>query len=255
MRLELVTMSKKTTSHSDDETPTPAVRDEASGIAPATDGDEGEGEGKDDTDALRAAADATSRAAGKTNGKSNGKVATESLDEGVVVPAASGQGGEAAPPPSAEEQLAAMKDQLLRMAADFDNYRKRARKEIEDARTFGISNLLHDVLPVIDNLDRALTHAADEKSAVVQGIKLVAKQLVDSLSRYGVTGFVSTGKVFDPEKHEAVGQKLTAEAAPGTIVEELQRGYMLHDRLLRPARVLVAMAPAEVAPSADESVD
>jgi molecular chaperone GrpE len=142
--------------------------------------------------------------------------------------------------PTSDDPVATLKDQLLRLAADFDNYRKRARREIEDVRKHGIEALLNDVLPVLDNLERALAHSEGDKSPVLQGVRMVQKQFVDILSRYGVTTFQSVGQPFDPEKHEAVGQTASKDQAPGTIVSEAQRGYQLHGRLLRPARVVVA---------------
>jgi molecular chaperone GrpE len=140
-----------------------------------------------------------------------------------------------------DEEIAGLKDQLLRLAADFDNFRKRVRKEQEEVRKYGNETLLQDVLPVLDNLERALAHADNDKSPVLQGVRMVAKQLVDALGRYGVQTFATVGKAFDPEKHEAVSQQ-PSEEKPGTIVSELQKGYVLHDRLLRPARVVVAIA-------------
>lgn len=146
-----------------------------------------------------------------------------------------------------------LRDRLLRLAADFDNYRKRSRREIEEARRFGIDALLHDIVPVADNLERALAHSQDDKSPVVEGVRMVARQLTDVLKGHGVTGFSSVGEVFDPERHEAVTQRACADQAPGTVVEELQKGYMLQDRLLRPARVVVAVPqeqPGDTASSA-----
>jgi molecular chaperone GrpE len=146
----------------------------------------------------------------------------------------------------AQQEVAALRDQMLRLAADFDNYRKRAMREQQEVREYGNTNLLNDVLPVLDNLERALAHAEGDNQPLVQGVRLVVKQFVDVLTRYGVTGFPSVGVPFDPERHEAVAQLPTADQAPGTILEELQRGYMLRERLLRPSRVVVAAPAAKV---------
>jgi molecular chaperone GrpE len=144
--------------------------------------------------------------------------------------------------PSAAEELAVAKDQLLRLAADFDNYRKRARREKEEYQKVANERLLRDVLPVADNLDRALAHAAAD-NPVVAGVRMVSKQLLDILAGYGVRPFDSLGKQFNPEMHEALSQAPAGDAQPGSVLEEIERGYTLHDRLLRPAKVVVAAAP------------
>lgn len=139
---------------------------------------------------------------------------------------------------------AELQDQLLRLAADFDNYRKRTRRELDDARKFGIEGLLRDILPVLDNFERALAATEEDDShPLVAGIRMVMKQFRDVLQHYGVTGFDSLGEIFDPERHEALSQMPSAEHEAGTILNEHERGYMIHDRLLRAARVVVAMPP------------
>jgi len=169
------------------------------------------------------------------------------LDQGTGEPV--GDAAEDAPDTDGgallQQEIAGLRDQLLRLAADFDNYRKRATREQQEVREYGTNNVLNEVLPVLDNLDRALAHSEGDKSPVVAGVRLVVKQFHDVLSRFGVTSFASVGVPFDPERHEAVAQLPTGEHKPGTIVEELQKGYMLRDRLLRPARVVVAAAPEE----------
>ncbi|MBI3180288.1 MAG: nucleotide exchange factor GrpE [Deltaproteobacteria bacterium] len=157
-----------------------------------------------------------------------------------------GDAGEAATPPQAGEEVdqeAVLRDQLLRLAADFENYRKRAQREMQDAHRYGIEKLLGDLLVVVDNLERALAHAGDDSNAVIQGVRMVFKQFVDTLGNYGVKSFASLGKPFDPERHEAVGQAPAGDLSPGSVVEEVAKGYFLHDRLLRPAQVIVAAAP------------
>ena len=139
----------------------------------------------------------------------------------------------------------AMRDQLLRMAADFDNFRKRSRREQDDIRKYGIDRLARDVLPIVDNLDRALSHSGDSADPVIVGVRMVAKQLHDALTTHGITPFPSENQVFDPERHEAVGQEESAAHKAGTVLREMQRGYMIHDRLLRPARVLVTVEPSK----------
>lgn len=153
----------------------------------------------------------------------------------------------------AEEEKAELKNQLLRVAADFENYRKRSNRDVEEARKYGIERLLRDVLPVLDNLDRALQHVQDEKNPVITGVRMVAKQFTDILGRFGVVGFDSVGTPFDPERHEAVSQAPNADVTPGTVLSELQRGYMIHDRLLRAASVVVATTPVEPSSTNDAS--
>jgi molecular chaperone GrpE len=171
-----------------------------------------------------------------------GAEAPEELADAELVGETKGNGAAEPAKASADQELvAALKDQLLRLAADFDNFRKRARKEQDEMRRYGIETLLQDVIPVLDNLERALSHSEGDKSPVLQGVRMVQKQLADTLNRYGVQTFATVGKPFDPEKHEAVSQQPSTEK-PGTVLQELQRGYMLHERLLRPARVVVASA-------------
>ncbi len=144
-------------------------------------------------------------------------------------------------------------DRLLRNAADFENYKKRAQKEKDDLRKFGSESMLKDFLPIADNLDRALDHAdsADPKT-VIEGVKLVQKLFETTLQRFGVQIFSALGKQFDPNLHEAMMQIESDEPA-GTVVQEMAKGYKLHERLMRPAAVVVSKARAEAAePSAVE---
>lgn len=147
----------------------------------------------------------------------------------------------------AVEKLAAEHDRLLRSAADLDNFRKRAAREREEIQRFGIERVLKDLLPVLDDLDRALAAAAAD-DPLVKGVQLVRAGFEQALARHGVKGFSAVGQPFDPTLHEALMQVPTAEAAPGTVVVEHARGFTLNDRLIRPAMVGVAVAP----PSGDE---
>ena len=140
------------------------------------------------------------------------------------------------------ERLKDTHERLLRTAAEFDNFKKRAQKEKEDVQKFGVERLLKDFLPVLDNLERALDHAGQHDARqVVEGVKLVQKLFETTLARHGVSGFSAVGKPFDPSLHEALMQQ-ESDAAPGTVVSEMARGYKLHDRLVRPAAVVVAKA-------------
>ncbi len=140
------------------------------------------------------------------------------------------------------ERLKDTHERLLRSAAEFDNFKKRALKEKEDTQKFGSERLLKDFLPVMDNLERALDHAEQhDLKQVIEGVRLVQKLFESTLARHGVTGFSAVGKPFDPGLHEALMQQ-ESDQPPNTVVSEMARGYKLHDRLVRPAAVVVAKA-------------
>ena len=136
-------------------------------------------------------------------------------------------------------------DKYLRSVADLENYRKRAKRDLDDARADAKTRVLKEILPVVDNLERAMQHEGDG-SAVLEGIKLVHRQFQTALERVDVTALDAMGQPFDPNLHEAIGQE-ESDAAPGTIVKVLQTGYKLGDRLLRPSLVVVAKPRSEPA--------
>ena len=138
-------------------------------------------------------------------------------------------------------------ERLARSQADFENYKKRQQRERDEAIKFGNEKLLKELLPVLDNLLRALSVAPPDDGAhsLMSGVKLVAKQFEDALGKFGVQGFASQGLPFDPAKHEAVGARPDANVPAQHVLEEFQRGYLLQDRLLRPALVIVSSGPAE----------
>jgi molecular chaperone GrpE len=140
------------------------------------------------------------------------------------------------------EKLRDTHERLLRATADLDNYKKRAAKEREEVQKFGIEKVLKDLLPVIDGLDRALA-AAPPDDPLADGVRLVRASLEQALARHGVTGFSALGEKFDPALHEALLQVPTGDKPPGTVVLEHARGFKLHERLLRPAMVGVAVEP------------
>jgi molecular chaperone GrpE len=140
------------------------------------------------------------------------------------------------------EKLRETHERLLRATADLDNYKKRAAKEREEVQKFGIEKVLKDILPVIDGLDRALA-AAPPDDPLADGVRLVRASLEQALARHGVTGFSALGEKFDPALHEALLQVPTGDKPPGTVVLEHARGFKLHERLLRPAMVGVAVEP------------
>lgn len=139
-------------------------------------------------------------------------------------------------------EAAKMKDMLVRTAADFDNFRKRTKRELEDARRGGREDLLKELLPVFDNLERAIQSAqrATEVKAVADGLTMILKQFEGTLARVGINRVPTTGSPFDPSVHEAIQQVETDEHPPGTVVAEVQPGYAAGDKLVRAAMVVVA---------------
>lgn len=150
-----------------------------------------------------------------------------------------------------QERLKDEHERLLRTAAEFENYKKRAVKEKEDARKFGNESMLKEFLPVADNLDRAMEAAASatDPKQIIDGVKLVQKLFESVLAKFGVSSFSALGQPFDPSVHEALMQA-DSDAAPGTVVQEMAKGYKLHERLVRPAAVVVAK-PRPASPAGD----
>lgn len=136
-------------------------------------------------------------------------------------------------------------DKYLRERADLENYRKRVQKEKEEILKYGNENFILEMLPALDNLERAVSHASeDESSAVIQGVKITLSMFLSTLKKFGVTPLeAGPGTPFDPAYHQAMTQVETADQEPNTVVAELQKGYLLNERLLRPAMVTVAAAP------------
>jgi molecular chaperone GrpE len=146
----------------------------------------------------------------------------------------------------AKAEQAKLKDQLLRTLADFDNFRKRSRRELSDAERRGRDDMLKEMLPVFDNLDRASVHAetATDVKALADGIGLVMRQFADTLAKLGIERVPAVGQPFDPSVHEAVQQLETSDFEPGTIAAEVQAGYKNSEKLIRPALVVVAKSKA-----------
>ncbi len=144
--------------------------------------------------------------------------------------------------PGPEEEIARLREALLRTRAEMDNLQKRAEREIEKSRRFAVDSLLRDLVPVIDSLDQGLDSAGDDTS-LSEGLSLTRRQLLKALTRFGLEEEDPTGKPFDPQWHEAMSMQASDEHAADTVIAVLQKGYRLHDRLLRPARVIVARAP------------
>ena len=150
-------------------------------------------------------------------------------------------------PEDPAEELSHTKDRMLRLQADFENFRRRAHADRRDLYQYGHQNLVKDLLSTVDNLDRAISHARESASgdfeSFLQGVELVQRELMGTLEAHSVHEIEALGKTFDPALHEAMTLLPDATVAPNTVIEVLQKGYVLRDRLLRPARVIVAKAP------------
>lgn len=144
----------------------------------------------------------------------------------------------------AEQEREQFKELSQRTRADFENYQKRAQREAVQERRYAHAGLALDLLPALDNLDRATRAAqqAGETGPLVQGVALVQSQFLDLLRRHGVTRIEAVGQPFDPNLHRAVTEQPSADVPPGHVVQVLEQGFMIHDRVLRPASVVVAKA-------------
>jgi len=146
-------------------------------------------------------------------------------------------------------QLVENRDKYVRLLADFDNFRRRAHKERQDVILYGHENLVKDLLSTVDNLDRAIEHAhqsnGGDLASLLQGVELVQRELYAVLAQHEVHVIDAEGSQFDPSLHEAMAHVQDDSAAPNSVIEVLQKGYRLRDRLLRPARVVVAKSSAE----------
>ncbi len=159
---------------------------------------------------------------------------------------------DAAPSPQDEieslrREVQDKQDRLLRALAETDNVRRRAQRDREDYVKYATESLLRDLVPVLDNLERALTAArtAGGGGNVVEGVELIQREMLRVLERSGLTRYSAVGQPFDPARHEAIARVVSGEAAPDTVLHETAPGYLLHGRVLRPALVAVAAAPDE----------
>jgi len=190
----------------------------------------------------------------RTNGKS--EVDTHELDAEHELPAAENAEGDpatidAAPPGSTESsELQKLRverdtliDRLARLQAEFENARKRTAREQQDFREYAVTDAIKALLPTLDSFERALQTGAAEKSEFRSGIELIYKQLQDALQKLGLRAIPAKGEPFNPHLHEAIEMVETANVPDHQILEELQRGYKLKDRLLRPSMVRVARNP------------
>lgn len=143
-----------------------------------------------------------------------------------------------------DEEIKLLQDRVLRLAAENENTRKRLEREKTDGICFANENFIRELLPVIDNLERAVQHAAKESDpeALLEGVRMTLKAFADTLEKFGCKAFESVGKPFDPNFHEAVMQQESSEEPENTVLQEFRRGYTLNERLLRPAMVVVSKA-------------
>ncbi|MEM1348204.1 MAG: nucleotide exchange factor GrpE [Myxococcota bacterium] len=146
----------------------------------------------------------------------------------------------------AKDERDDLKSRLLRRVADHDNYRKRIEREKTDLRKYAAEPLVRDLLQAVDNLERALEHAerANDANSILQGVKMVYRQMVGFFERHGIKGFEAEGEMFDPQLHEAMQQIPTPDHETNRILQVYQKGYFMHDRLIRAARVVVALHQA-----------
>ena len=153
--------------------------------------------------------------------------------------------------PTLQEQLQAalaerdqFKEKWTRALADLDNYRRRVQREMEEDRKYAALPLLKSLLPAFDGLDRTLTAASQSKNSdeLIVGVQLTIKQLETALNGFGATSIAAVGQPFDPNRHEAISQMPSAEHPPMTVLQDVERGYMLHDRIVRPSKVIVSKA-------------
>jgi len=152
--------------------------------------------------------------------------------------------------PSPQEEYDKLKDRLMRSMADFENFRRRAQKEKLDAINYGTEKLLKDLIPIIDNMERAIEHGKNtvnnktgDLQVILQGVRMVYEQFQSLLDNYDIKPFYALGENFNPEKHEAIQQIEDNSVEPGTVIVEIQKGYYLKDRLIRPALVSIAKEP------------
>lgn len=156
----------------------------------------------------------------------------------------------------AAEEAKSNYDKFLRASAELDNYRKRTSREMEELRKYATQSLLKDLLLVADNLDLAIKSAAESEnvdSCLVDGIDLTRKELLKAFDKYNVTPIEALGNPFDPNYHEAVMREESDNHPENTVTNELQKGYLIHERLLRPSMVVVSMPRANPAETDDES--
>lgn len=144
----------------------------------------------------------------------------------------------------ARKEAADNYDRFLRLGAEFENYKKRVQRQMDDHRKYSNTELIKDLLPVVDNLERAIAayhdNRANIESCMVEGVEMTLKEVLNILEKHNATQVEAQGKPFDPNYHEAVMQEESEQHPENTVINELQKGYLLHDRLIRPSMVVVS---------------
>ncbi|HJH29602.1 MAG TPA: nucleotide exchange factor GrpE [Methanosarcinaceae archaeon] len=172
----------------------------------------------------------------------------ENLEENDVEPdMENAQGDEQVEERSSEDEIAELNDKLLRLGAEFDNFRKRSKREKEELRKYATENLMVEMLEVCDNFERALhsAKAADDSKSIVEGVEMVLKQFISILEKEGVKKIECKGEEFDPYLHEAMMHIVTIKHPDNTIIDIQKPGYMLHSKVIRPVMVTVAKKPED----------
>lgn len=146
----------------------------------------------------------------------------------------------------AEDPLKAQTEMVLRVQAEMENVRRRAARDVENASKYALEKFARDLLGVVDNLERALAQPAEAGSALREGVELTLQSLVSTLERFGISQLNPQGQVFNPEQHEAMSIIEQSDAEPNTVVNVLQKGFLLNGRLLRPAMVIVSKAASQI---------
>jgi molecular chaperone GrpE len=179
----------------------------------------------------------------KEKESSFGETAPEEKIEALPVEAAEAEVSVEAAEAGGPDETENLKNRLAYLTAEFDNFRKRAAREREAQAAFGNERLLSAVLPFLDNLERAMSQEGASTEAVLAGVRMTYDLFLAELRKFGLEQFASEGNAFDPSRHEAIGSVPWEGKPEGTVLSEMQKGYLLNGRLLRPAQVMVAAAP------------
>lgn len=188
----------------------------------------------------------TAKRPAKDENKMDADVDADTIADAVRAACADDESTQAEKPTDLEAELAVERDRVLRLQAEMENLRSRTAREIVDERRYAPLPLVRDILPVIDNIDRAVEAAeqSEEAAALLEGFKLVRQQLVGILEQHHCIQIVAVGEPFDPQIHEAILQQPSDEMPANHVMQETQVGYLLHDRVVRPSQVIVSSGPA-----------
>ena len=249
------------------------IEKEQSDETPEETGEEARVGASDETAAAEDEAEAADSAMAESTDKADDEAAAETSTEasgteapGTEAPGTEAPGteapGEEATERTPEEEAAELKDRLLRALADVENTRRRGGRDLDEMRRYGASNFAKDLLNVCDNLGRALASAPDDLETrdesfqtLVAGVELVEKELLAAFEKHGIKKIDSVGEMFNHDVHQAMYEVEDTGRPAGTVVEVLQPGYVMHDRLLRPAMVAVAKGESDEPPEGMEPIN